>query len=48
MAPQGSVWDHSADKDLLLTIIEEGSFKWDIISAKMSSKGYTFTKEAVR
>lgn len=50
MAP-GSIWDHAADKDLLLTIIDAGgpgAAKWEIVSSTMQGKGYTFTKEACR
>ncbi|EKD16221.1 uncharacterized protein L3040_009539 [Drepanopeziza brunnea f. sp. 'multigermtubi'] len=46
-----SVWDHKADKDLLLTIIDEGSLKsiaWPSISNKMADKGYSFTHEGCR
>ncbi|CAL3966877.1 unnamed protein product [Diplocarpon coronariae] len=46
-----SQWDHKADKDLLLVIIDEGTLKgiaWPTISDKMSSKGYTFTHEGCR
>jgi len=46
-----SNWDHKADKDLLLTIIEEGALKsidWPNISARLAQKGYTFSKEACR
>jgi hypothetical protein len=51
MAPQGSVWDHKADKDLLLVIIGEGQLKginWSTVSEKLQAKNYTFTKEACR
>jgi hypothetical protein len=48
MAPAGSVWEHKSDKDLLLTIIDQGSLQWPTISDKMQAKGYTFTKEACR
>jgi len=54
MAPEAksnkSIWNHEADKDLLLTLIEAGKLKnidWEDIAAKMSGK-YTFTKEACR
>jgi hypothetical protein len=46
-----STWDHKADKDLLLTIIEEGALKsidWPNISARLTRKGYAFSKEACR
>ncbi|KAI9053937.1 hypothetical protein LZ554_002881 [Drepanopeziza brunnea f. sp. 'monogermtubi'] len=46
-----SIWDHKADKDLLLTIIDEGSLKsiaWPSISNKMADKGYSFTHEGCR
>jgi hypothetical protein len=46
-----SQWDHKADKDLLLAIIEEGSLKsivWPQIAEKMKAKEYTFTHEACR
>ncbi|KAG0647813.1 hypothetical protein D0Z07_6040 [Hyphodiscus hymeniophilus] len=52
MAPAtGSTWDGASDRDLLLTIIDEGgpgSSKWQVIADKMQAKGYTFTKEACR
>jgi len=53
MAPQTnkSVWDHKADKDLLLAIIDMGTLSavdWPGIAAKMVAKNYTFTKEACR
>ena len=51
MAPGASTWDHASDKDLLLTIIDAGgpgAAKWAQICDKMTSKGYTFTKEACR
>ncbi|KAK6583618.1 hypothetical protein PZA11_003348 [Diplocarpon coronariae] len=38
-----SQWDHKADKDLLLVIIDEGTLKgiaWPTISDKMSSKAF--------
>lgn len=46
-----SQWDHKADKDLLLAIIDDGQLKsivWPGIAAKMQAKGYTFTHEACR
>jgi hypothetical protein len=46
-----SQWDHKADKDLLLAIIENGDLKsisWPAIAAKMQDKQYTFTHEACR
>lgn len=46
-----SVWDHKADKDLLLAIIENGALKgieWPKISDIMNAKGYTFTHEGCR
>jgi len=46
-----SQWDHKADKDLLLAIIEKGELKsvnWAAIAEKMNAKGYTFTHEACR
>jgi hypothetical protein len=46
-----SQWDHKADKDLLLAIIENGDLKsisWPAIAAKMQAKQYTFTHEACR
>ncbi|KAM3078092.1 hypothetical protein ACMFMG_002606 [Clarireedia jacksonii] len=46
-----SAWDHAADRDMLLCIIEVGDIKsiqWDVVSQKMQAKGYTFTKEACR
>ncbi|CZR53679.1 uncharacterized protein PAC_03559 [Phialocephala subalpina] len=46
-----SQWDHKADRDLLLAIIEEGALKsviWPTIAEKMNAKGYTFTHEACR
>ncbi|PMD56276.1 uncharacterized protein K444DRAFT_616084 [Hyaloscypha bicolor E] len=46
-----SQWDHKADKDLLLAIIENGDLKsisWPAIAAKMQAKAYTFTHEACR
>jgi hypothetical protein len=46
-----SQWDHKADKDLLLAIIENGDLKsisWPVIAGKMNAKGYTFTHEACR
>ena len=46
-----SQWDHKADKDLLLAIIENGDLKsisWPAIAAKMQVKQYTFTHEACR
>ncbi|PVH80946.1 hypothetical protein DL98DRAFT_588004 [Cadophora sp. DSE1049] len=46
-----SQWDHKADKDLLLAIIDEGALKsiiWPKIALTMQAKGYTFTHEACR
>ncbi|KAI9647193.1 hypothetical protein NHQ30_003576 [Ciborinia camelliae] len=46
-----SQWDHRADKDLLLAIIEGNNLKaieWPAISEKLQKKGYSFTKEACR
>ncbi|KAF7916553.1 uncharacterized protein EAE98_010652 [Botrytis deweyae] len=46
-----SQWDHRADKDLLLAIIEGNNLKaieWPIISESLQKKGYSFTKEACR
>lgn len=46
-----SQWDHKADKDLLLAIIDEGALKgivWPKIAVTLQSKGYTFTHEACR
>ncbi|KAE9371970.1 hypothetical protein N431DRAFT_339252 [Stipitochalara longipes BDJ] len=46
-----SQWDHKADKDLLLAIIENGDLKsisWPTIAGKMQAKAYTFTHEACR
>lgn len=46
-----SQWDHKADKDLLLTIIEDGNLThidWQSVSAKLRAKDYTFTHEACR
>ena len=46
-----SVWDHKADKDLLLTIIEDGNLShinWQSVSAKLQSKDYSFSHEACR
>jgi hypothetical protein len=48
-----SQWNHESDKDLLLTIIEEGQLKsidWLLIAGKLQAKGkgYTFTNEACR
>ncbi|KAH7413400.1 hypothetical protein BKA64DRAFT_353683 [Cadophora sp. MPI-SDFR-AT-0126] len=46
-----SQWDHKADKDLLLAIIDEGALKsivWPKIALAMQAKGYTFTHEACR
>jgi hypothetical protein len=53
MAPQSgnSVWDHQADKDLLLAIIENSALKgikWEVIAGLMQSKGHTFTNEGCR
>jgi hypothetical protein len=50
MAP-GGVWDHKADKDLLLAIIAEGQLTgiiWPNVSEKMQAKGYNFSKEGCR
>ncbi|KAF7872507.1 hypothetical protein EAF04_003428 [Stromatinia cepivora] len=46
-----SQWDHRADKDLLLAIIEGNNLKtieWPAISERLQKKGYSFTKEACR
>ncbi|KAF7900636.1 uncharacterized protein EAF01_007938 [Botrytis porri] len=46
-----SQWDHRADKDLLLAIIEGNNLKaieWPTISERLQKKGYSFTKEACR
>ncbi|KAB8301173.1 hypothetical protein EYC80_003069 [Monilinia laxa] len=46
-----SQWDHRADKDLLLAIIEGNNLKaieWPTISERLNQKGYSFTKEACR
>ena len=46
-----SMWDHRADKDLLLTIIEDGNLTgtdWHSVAAKMKSKDHTFSHEACR
>ncbi|KAG9240339.1 hypothetical protein BJ878DRAFT_297828 [Calycina marina] len=46
-----SIWNHEADKDLLLSVIAEGSLKghnWASVSARMETKNYNFTKEACR
>ncbi|TGO17917.1 hypothetical protein BPAE_0403g00010 [Botrytis paeoniae] len=46
-----SQWDHRADKDLLLAIIEGNNLKaieWPTISERLQEKGYSFTKEACR
>ncbi|ESZ89456.1 hypothetical protein SBOR_10160 [Sclerotinia borealis F-4128] len=46
-----SQWNHKADKDLLLAIIEGNNLKaieWPMISEKLQKKGYSFTKEACR
>jgi len=46
-----STWDHKADKDLLLTIIEGQTLKsidWKMVSAAMQQKSYTFSHEACR
>lgn len=46
-----SQWDHRADKDLLLAIIEGENLKsveWPAVSNRLSRKGYSFTKEACR
>jgi len=46
-----SAWDHRSDKDLLLTIIENGNLvhiDWQSVSATMKSKNYTFSHEACR
>ncbi|QSZ33747.1 hypothetical protein DSL72_005318 [Monilinia vaccinii-corymbosi] len=46
-----SQWDHRADKDLLLAIIEGNNLKaieWPVISERLNQKGYSFTKEACR
>lgn len=46
-----SQWDHKADKDLLLAIIENGELKsinWQTVAAKMQAKDYAFTHEACR
>ncbi|KAH7370838.1 hypothetical protein BKA65DRAFT_545537 [Rhexocercosporidium sp. MPI-PUGE-AT-0058] len=46
-----SQWDHKADKDLLLAVIDEGALKgivWPKIAVTLQSKGYTFTHEACR
>ncbi|KAF7956904.1 hypothetical protein EAE96_004228 [Botrytis aclada] len=46
-----SQWDHRADKDLLLAIIEGNNLKsieWPTISERLQTKGYSFTKEACR
>lgn len=53
MAPKagGSQWDHKSDKDLLLSIIDNGALKgidWKSIAEKMVAKGYTFSHEACR
>jgi len=51
MTPQKSIWNHEADKDLLLAIISEGTLKaisWPNIAAKMETKNYTFSHEACR
>jgi len=46
-----STWDAKADKDLLLSIIDDGQLKsinWPSISSKMKAKNYTFSNEACR
>ncbi|TGO66162.1 hypothetical protein BOTNAR_0066g00010 [Botryotinia narcissicola] len=46
-----SQWDHRADRDLLLAIIEGNNLKaieWPTISERLEKKGYSFTKEACR
>ncbi|TGO44392.1 hypothetical protein BCON_0529g00060 [Botryotinia convoluta] len=46
-----SQWDHRADKDLLLAIIEGNNLKaieWPTISERLQKKGHSFTKEACR
>jgi len=51
MTSPKSIWNHEADKDLLLAIISEGTLKsisWANIATKMEAKNYTFTQEACR
>lgn len=47
----GSTWDDSADKALLLLIIQEGDlqkFNWPHLAEKMKEQDYIFTHEAIR
>ncbi|KFY23490.1 hypothetical protein V493_05831 [Pseudogymnoascus sp. VKM F-4281 (FW-2241)] len=46
-----SPWTPAADRDLLLAIIDENKLQgldWRLISAKMDTKGYSFTHEGCR
>ncbi|CZT09227.1 uncharacterized protein RAG0_14059 [Rhynchosporium agropyri] len=48
----GSTWTGDADRDMLLTIIEEGgsgkSIPWPEVARNLQNKGYTFSHEACR
>ncbi|XMA10337.1 hypothetical protein WAI453_003128 [Rhynchosporium graminicola] len=48
----GSTWTGDADRDMLLTIIEEGgsgkSIPWPEVARNLQTKGYTFSHEACR